>query len=62
MRCEAPDDVIDNAILLLGELTDEGGSGLALVAASADNGGAEPRPHGTGKAEWFEMWTGDRPT
>ncbi|WNM35462.1 ATP-binding protein [Streptomyces sp. Li-HN-5-11] len=34
---------------------DESGRGLALVAALADDWGAEPRPGGIGKTVWFEV-------
>ncbi|MGX4691880.1 ATP-binding protein [Streptomyces sp. JNUCC 63] len=34
---------------------DESGRGLALVAALADDWGAEPRPGGIGKTVWFEL-------
>lgn len=34
---------------------DESGRGLALVAALADDWGAEPRPGGAGKTVWFEL-------
>ncbi|MGW1159056.1 ATP-binding protein [Streptomyces sp. NPDC002519] len=34
---------------------DESGRGLALVAALAEEWGAEPRPGGIGKTVWFEL-------
>ncbi|MFJ8361358.1 ATP-binding protein [Streptomyces sp. NPDC093984] len=34
---------------------DESGRGLTLVAALADDWGAEPRPGGIGKTVWFEL-------
>ncbi|MEV5598274.1 ATP-binding protein [Streptomyces sp. NPDC052496] len=34
---------------------DEGGRGLALVTALADEWGAYPRPYGIGKIVWFEL-------
>ncbi|MFD7664890.1 ATP-binding protein [Streptomyces sp. NPDC059788] len=34
---------------------DEGGRGLALVAALADEWGVYPRPYGIGKVVWFEL-------
>lgn len=34
---------------------DEGGRGLALVAAISDDWGARPRQYGIGKTVWFEL-------
>lgn len=36
---------------------EESGRGLSLVAALADDWGAEPRPGGIGKTTWFELLT-----
>jgi anti-sigma regulatory factor (Ser/Thr protein kinase) len=36
-------------------LDDESGRGLALVSTLADDWGAAPREHGTGKTVWFEL-------
>lgn len=40
---------------------DESGRGLALVAALADDWGAEPRPEGIGKVVWFVAQANPRP-
>ncbi|MFH8405119.1 ATP-binding protein [Streptomyces sp. NPDC018019] len=41
--------------LRVADVDDEGGRGLALVAALADDWGTYPRPYGIGKVVWFEL-------
>ncbi|OKI10330.1 hypothetical protein A6A06_04850 [Streptomyces sp. CB02923] len=55
LRVEVADAGSGMPVPRVAGVDDEGGRGLALVAALADEWGAYPRPYGIGKVVWFEL-------
>lgn len=54
VRVEVADDCPKVPVAIEGDVLDEGGRGLVLVAAVADKWGVETRRDGCGKTVWFE--------